>query len=400
MNFRNFNFALFAFVAAFIIGCAREDVEPAEVREPTPPQFIDYPLDLDALIANSEDGEDAVINQELVNIAQKLQLVLHTPEVREEIIALLKQDQIDFITMSDLISQVTSVADVFGADVDNFVFVHQDVEHEAVLTMPNLQIANHEAFPLVSPGIEVEDDEAKEIDDFIFAWVLNEDGEYMETAIGESQAISMNNPLFVVTPHPVGEQQDFSDPTNGFNEESETFIASTRATTPYFFDRLRVNHRYEKSGKSEIWIQNYRIDENGVHHWLPNSGGSDGKRQLAKFSKSDIGKTKTVSINFLNPNGSQENVTPAASNAAFFAVWERDWYSSQKNLGKICFNNKSLFYGGRRKYSSEWYSFNPSENDPSCSSNTTIQESRITFNQTMQQFNFQSSKGLLRLNFN
>ncbi len=145
---------------------------------------------------------------------------------------------------------------------------------------------------------------------------------------------------------------------------------------------FRINHRYENTGRSELYMTNYRIDENGAVHWLQSSGGSDGQREIASVHRNDINKHHNRNSGFLYPDNPGEEVWPSLTNAAFFATYERDWYSSNKNLGSICFNGTVLYLSGKRKHFTDWYSFNPNlaDNFVYCNNGlNTILESEIHF---------------------
>lgn len=404
MNFKRSIIVVFALGIFLFVGCSKQETEET-IKQVIPEKidgFLTYNLNKSSLAFNEEDKEDEAINWKLIEFSEKLQSSLSKPEVRREVISLVKSKGNKYVTLRELIEKIPDINSAFNSnytDDEIYEMSHQGIIHEAVINVPNILTADYSYQPLISPGIEVEDNQSKNINDFIFSWYLNKENTYSEIIIGEAQAIEMKNPLFVVTPHPAN--SDITElPRRLFNHSQiSANHASYRSMTPYRFLRLRVNHRYERTGSSEIWIENYRIDENGTHHWLPNSGGPSGQRELASFTKHQIGSSQFNQKTFLDPNGPQEDVAPAASNAAFFAIWERDWYSTFKGLGRMCYNNMSLNFEGERKFFSEWYSYDPNEADSGCSSGTTIQEAQINFNQASQTFNFQNNKGFVEIDY-
>lgn len=50
---------------------------------------------------------------------------------------------------------------------------------------------------------------------------------------------------------------------------------------------------------------------------------------------------------------------PRADYRIFFNTFERDWYSSPKDLGEGNAYGSTVFLEGKRKYSNEWYAFDP-----------------------------------------
>ncbi|GEM_PF-3903220 len=90
--------------------------------------------------------------------------------------------------------QIPEIQALFPAaslDETAFPLPHAGIMHEAVINVPNIEVAEASFNPFISPGIEVEDDPARGMDDYIFSWYLDDEGTYEEVAIGEEQALSM-----------------------------------------------------------------------------------------------------------------------------------------------------------------------------------------------------------------
>jgi len=52
-------------------------------------------------------------------------------------------------------------------------------------------------------------------------------------------------------------------------------------------------------------------------------------------------------------------VVPFHLNAIFWNTYERDWAKSEKDLGQASRNNVTIYLYGRRKYSGDWYAYDP-----------------------------------------
>ena len=360
-------------------------------------EFIKYDLGNNLLAQNKSDKQDELINFKLIELSEKLKPVLTSKEVRKKIFELIAENK-KYISLYETVVSDSKLFNLNLGKKENFYFEHSGILYEPVINIPNLKNADYNLNPIVSPGIEVEDDDSKGIRDFIFCWIADCNYNYKGTVIGEKQALTLKNPLFVITPHMVGE--DYKSEFNVINYKNpDDYLVSSRTEPRYFFDLIKINHRYEGSGSSEVYIQNYRIDENEIVHWLPQSGGADGKRILWDMPSNKVGVLETIDATLLLPNRPDEEVSPSCCNAAFYAMWERDWYTSNKELGTICYNNRTLYFDGDRKYFHEWYSYDPNSIHASCIPWSTIMPSKINFNQSLQQFNFHDQKGLVRLNY-
>lgn len=335
----------------------------------------------------SIDDEDRLINEELLYFSTKLISHLSERDVTQFMKSIENSTFISINSINELLPEIklrepkTVIVRNRRYNV-NFSIYNHGKEYNGIIIANGIDLGDYNGMVDVVEGYDMLTGRVVELDEI---YAISTNRLVLMANVNSLEKRNYTNHVIQI------EEPSRPRPNNNF---------SSRAVTPYFFDRLRVNHRYEKSGNSEVWIHNYRIDENGGSHWLPNSGGSDGKRELKSVSKNQIGTTLTVDIGFLDPNGPQEDVSPSCCNAAFFAIWERDWYSQERDLGKACYNGTSLYFGGRRKFDHEWYSYDPDEGDTSCSSNTTVQESQIDFDQSTQQFDFDSNKGLIRLNYN
>jgi hypothetical protein len=101
---------------------------------------------------------------------------------------------------------------------------------------------------------------------------------------------------------------------------------------------------------SEYSIMGYRIESNGTVHWVYDAYGW---KVITDIAGSAIGTTVTA------PSLHAYKWTPYASNKFFWNTYERDWYSSPKNLGSASFGGATIFLAERRQNTSEWYAWIP-----------------------------------------
>ena len=122
-------------------------------------------------------------------------------------------------------------------------------------------------------------------------------------------------------------------------------------------------YRYEPwtSGKSEFAVNAYRIDPNGTVHWIYDPSGT---KVISKIKKNQIGSMRYVWSHHASnwqpwSNPWTPNVTQYGVNMVYWNTFERDWNRSPKELGTCSANGTTIYLSGKRKYTSEWYSWIP-----------------------------------------
>jgi len=409
------NHILIIFTTLFLFltySCSKETVEPkadsrinkaSSVKLPFPESNFTYK----DIVVNEEDKEDEAINKKLYSLTKYLaEEIINIETARKLVATSAKQGgEISFNTifeqnlkMKNLLKEKS-----FFASKTN-PYIYKGTKYQSYLTIPNYEKVNDFNSYILAVGADVEDDEINNNPDIIHGWAVNKEGIIGEVKVGEKDAMASNVPVIVVTQTTLGEKE-VKNLTNTFNKKKKltNYDNKKTASIDYFFDKLRIEHRFERSKQSEVFVHSFKISESGLTQSYVNFGFDFQKGKLLKeVHKDDIGELLDIHVHLYDPGSTADtDVVPLNSNAGFLTVYERDWYSNRKPLGQGCFNGTTMSFSCKRKFANEWYSYDPDETDPGCNyqNNATIQESIYYFEVPNKTFNFEDSRGELRLRF-
>ncbi|MFH1160084.1 MAG: hypothetical protein V1733_03955 [bacterium] len=214
--------------------------------------------------------------------------------------------------------------------------------------VPNVDIAGSNKQPIFSPGIEADCSSDSTLEDHIVAWYLTEEGAKVQVFLDEDESLTTTNPIFILDngdPNPQSNSSEIQPPDDD--------LKSILSTTYFHSCEYRINYHYENwPDRPDFTIVAYRIDPQGVIHWIYNAGGW---KLIAKVKRSDVGTDLAQWEYFCN------NYTPYNQNYVYWNTFERDWNRSEKLLGDAYRNGTTLHLYGQRKYYYEWYSIDPSQ---------------------------------------
>jgi hypothetical protein len=346
-------------IIVLLASCSKATIEP-QTNLGVLSEFKSYQLNKEEIVKNEEDTEDEVNNNIMFPISEDLKSVMLTEQNRKIVLDLIHEKGLDFVPVRELLEKNPLLKNYFR-DFAATMTQKGDV-YEAVIYVPNIEKADYQLHPLVSPGLEVEDDEAAGINDFIFSWILDEKGNYQEIVIGEEQALEISYPLFIITPHPIEASINSSANLQGFTaNDLNNATASYRSNGGYASNEFKINHRYEGSGNSEFAISSGHIfynsnlfptasigqnlkEDNGSYTWW---------KEIREVDKDDIGKDLS------HWEQISDNWVPRDDYKMYFNTYERDWASTNKYLGQGEWEGATVNLEGRRTYLSEWYAFDP-----------------------------------------
>lgn len=234
---------------------------------------------------------------------------------------------------------------------------------EPTVHLINPEVADFNLPPIISAGLEVEDDLVKGIYDCITAWYQDESGKIHQIVISEEEALTSKWPVFVIS------SIDKKDETNivaglfknehlNLGQGTGGIQKGTLAIDRFSSYEYRLNEKFETFGNCEFCINTYRVYDDGTQYLTDNvySVNSDDSKKIADVSFSDIGVDLTHWEYFC------PNYTPYADYYVFFNTFERDWQHSLKNIGTILYpyyNQSTLYISGNMKSSSNWYCNDP-----------------------------------------
>ncbi len=218
--------------------------------------------------------------------------------------------------------------------------------------IPNLDILDESMQPIISPNIVANSEENPELEDMIVGWYFTQEGSLKEILISEEESLNTSNPLFILD-----NAEDFSAEIKEYPllTNSELSADSRLQGRDYNAYEVRINQRYERSGKSEFAIHAIVIRPDGTTYSVFGN-----YEILYRISKGDIGKTLTPGYAKLT-----DDLVPVFYYHYAYNTYERDWNNSSKSLGSSTGNGTTVYLSGRRRYSGEWYGWpNTSTNIP------------------------------------
>ncbi|MDL2312817.1 hypothetical protein LJC68_08075 [Bacteroidales bacterium OttesenSCG-928-B11] len=234
----------------------------------------------------------------------------------------------------------------------------------------NIENADPEKMPIFSPGVFVNEDlpGMDKFEDCIVVWCFNkETGEFEEGLMSEEMALATTSPLFIVdNASEVMIERKKGNNVGGWTSSPCSYdVVTTEMKTNYYSSyEHQINVRYENSGKSELCVASYLINENGAAHGVVNASGW---HLIDKVKKADVGKLLRKWVTFCRPNAvGYSDVTPFGCNYLFWNTFERDWAKSLKNLGIATKNGTTIYLAGNMKSETNWFQFDPSivKNNP------------------------------------
>ncbi len=234
-------------------------------------------------------------------------------------------------------------------------------DQEPTVHLINPEVADFNLPPIISPGLEVEDDSVRGIIDCIVAWYEDEFRDIHQIVISEEEALTSKWPVFVIS---TIDKKDETKIVNGLFKNEQLNLGQgvkkgTAAINRFSSCEYRLNEQFESSGNCEFCIVTYKVEDTGYSYLTDNlySDNRDDSKKIADVSFSNIGVDLTHWEDFC------PNLTPYSDFYVFFNTFERDWQHSLKNIGTIYYpyyNQPTLWISGNMESSSNWYCNDPS----------------------------------------
>lgn len=346
-----------------LIGCT--DIQQDTMEESYgDDHFVPFTFENLDVKASSMNEEDEEVNKKLLALAEAFKAIAGDKSISSTIIDYAKKEKTGYVSLATLMQlhpRITNyLSSSTGPDLNGaspFTFIYHQKEYEVVINVPNIDRADFNLSPIVSPGIEVEGYAQVELSDAIFGWRLNDDNSSQGIIIDESQALNTDIPVFVLTPHPTNESgvNIGSLPHLSVNDEGDN--VGFRTITYYHSNEHMVSDLYEGSGCADFCITAFKINPDGSSGpCLKVDNGYDTWKKISSVCGTSI--EYSVWSHFSDDFGSNRD-----DFFIFFNTYERDWYSSFKALGGGTANGTTGFLSGRMKFSDEWYAFDPVGSD-------------------------------------
>ncbi|MBA3900449.1 MAG: hypothetical protein H0X62_09615 [Bacteroidetes bacterium] len=367
---------------SILIGCKKEELSPKGGimgSKSLSGSFRSNNVSLEDIITHDE-VEETNINRLKFQLAEGLLEIICEEEIKNWMINELKERKNvergkKFISFEELFNRypeikvnIESVIKTYNGENTNFDWltnqlVRRNINYIPVIYIPNIEVASTFSLPLVSPGVEIEDVEinGEMIDDDLFSWQVVECGGLVsQIRLGESEAMAIQNPLFVISLDD-NDSMGLSNIETTVSEGDEVPMMSLMSTTSFSSNEYKINHRYDKSNNSEFTITGKRRtppDSQGFTVWVNifTSGiYNDPYKVLASVHKNQVGTQLYKWMHFAN------NWLPYSTNLVYFNTYERDWFASPKKLGAHTPNN-ALWMEGQMTFADEWYMFDANSN--------------------------------------
>lgn len=343
------------------------------------------PFEAKASIFSDVSAEEVEINKGLFTISQVVQTMLRDEAKKQFVIDQAKKSAIDVVQYDALLAQFPElylIANSIFRNQQEFEFstvanhtemknnlVYQDQPYQFSIRVINLENGNTSLVPIVSPGLETEDLMDEGMEDLIFGWYEKE-GETFEILLDEETAHLPGKPLlFVVTL--TAPDSPFLNP--GFTKENLMGLGDasidkgankTDMTDRYDAVAYQMDFRYEGSGRSELRVaaSRFRNSQQNVSY-MPSAcyNSSSYYLQILDVHRNDIGDRLTANRHF-------SNLWATGDDNVVYNMFERDWYSSGKTLGRFRWLQANgtvittSWIAGNMKFNHEWYLFNPITN--------------------------------------
>lgn len=367
-----------------LVSCEKEQILNGKVADTNFESVKDYTLDripllenkqsLDVLMRNTEDKDEEKLNRYLYEIALATKALIKDHNFNKTILDMAKESKLKTAYLLDL---KTIAPQYYKAINDNLALrglsleeIAKDMTHAPILPnlqflettqiekyvpaifVPNLSNVDANKQPLLSANIETDCSNDPSIEDFIVTWYYAEDGPSKEIILGEETALETSNPLFLIDHATIFEGEGIIPSAE--NTRSSEANSAARAITRFDSREIKIKTGYRQEtgagNNSEYAIVAYRIESDGVHHWIYNSSG---------WKKIDEVKVSEINTTLVRPTLHAPNWTPYSANKVFWNTFERDWNRSLKPLGTPSFAGTTLNMSGNMRYNGDWYAYIP-----------------------------------------
>jgi len=342
-----------AVISAFLLGSCSQEVgntEPTSIPLSTiaihqETKVAKSPVPIVETIQYTEASpEETEVAEHLQQTAEAFKEVFVQPEVSQALTQDAKKAEHFELKLSDVSHEIPELAPIFE-NLDSKLlqeFSFEGITYYPVLYVPNAKNADFTLPPVVLIGTEAEVD-VQDCEDCIPGWAYDKEGNEIAVLVDEEMAKNSKNPMFILTN---GTDYVSEVPTEEIIQNDEEEIPTSvnpngRVEGLYPIFSFQINHRYERTGKSEYY---YVTSVWGL------AGGESDTKKIAKVSKKDIGVV----------NYSNNYLTTDVSGQHYALTFEYDWYAGRKKVTLTNINGAAGSSGHpefkvRMKFSNEWY---------------------------------------------
>lgn len=238
-------------------------------------------------------------------------------------------------------------------------FSYNGYQYIPSIYIPNLRNVDQSKTPITSFGTEADSETFPELEDFIVAFLHNEDLTTQEIYLDEKTVLELSTPVFIVD-NGIDYEKYEKNAKNSLKPLSFNSRLFKGLTTSYYLNLKsydhRINVRYESVGNSEFCITGALIDTecdpDSIRLYLPEVSTW---LEINSIAKDEIGTFlyKWVTIAYW------WDIEPWDQHYLFFNTFERDWLAGSKPLGSATVGSTTLYLFGNMTYSTDYYAYNP-----------------------------------------
>lgn len=341
---------LLATVSLLFLFSCEDDLNRMDSKNVTIEGFELLENDIYSLVELESDPEIVNINKVALDLSYQLMSNSLNTDMINEIYKSAKQMKVNSAFFGETVRRSISAR---STNVDQLLFraesmMYNGENYQATIHIPNLDNADLDLEPIISPAYEIDDTTDSTCIDCIAGFIKdNSTNKWKEILLSEEQAMRSKRPIMVIsqvndyTKEIMKERRLLPSKLDNDLEEER----NRAAVTTYYTGNFIINKRHEASGRSEVAI--------AVYSWSPTTGYGGVETKIAEVEKKNIGRVQGSSARFVD--------TRFTDGAAFtgFNMFERDWYHSSQPLGEVTESGRTLHLSGKARFSSNFYIYSP-----------------------------------------
>ncbi|GAA0548256.1 hypothetical protein GCM10009415_33040 [Chitinophaga japonensis] len=348
----------------------------------------------DDLLANPDDPAEEAFNKiDFAMTLGLLEIYNNHPAIMAQLVSDINGTRNKIYSLLTFANDNPTVNTIFNTifaqrfeDFSNYTnwqdFIDQNYHYDTTYT-PFVHFANIGANldvnlqPYVAAPFEINEEKFTNFSNHIPVWIGDGNGGTKLTAVNEPMAKQIFNPLVLVSNANFGCEESIYNPI--YEEPVLPPVVPMSCGLPptqHLHEHLsqtkfKINHRYERTGQSDvtfIWVARLAYlpsNNNWADYTVTGSEGKD-------VHKNDIGKLIDYEFVIFTPDMFQSpgcfeielmSLSQQLYEGYAFGVYEKDWYSTFKNVMNAKNSSGWETWKGRRKFENEWYYFNPADNN-------------------------------------
>lgn len=323
-------------------------------------------------IVDGEDATDTKIRKIKLHLSAGLAEVCKDEEMAEWLYTQLHNADNNEIKFADLFAEFPEALDIIETTADPLEELtdasydeleseldYMDYQYWGSIYLTNDVSANVAYKPIISPGLDIVDDDVNGRPDITMGWMLDDNNDITEVLLWEDIANSTTAPIFAVSLMNKSTLPTLGEPDQGSNEAISDVINSRMK-----IHKVQIGAHYDKSNNNEYSLTGYWTSNWGNGKYMRygcytgNVSGNKPKDHwtlIRDIPRSGIWTVYDIDKYFLRVHHLYELDN---NKRVFFNTFERDWFAGAKYLGAVSWGSY-MAMEGNMQYSHEYYQFHP-----------------------------------------